>query len=62
MLVNVSAALAATVAAVVTGLWWLLFIPLLAFVECSALYFGASFAEALRSRDAEIERLRRLVS
>jgi hypothetical protein len=55
---DVIVALGAVIAVVVTQIWWLLFIPLLAFMECSALYFGWIFADVLRKKEAEIDRLR----
>lgn len=60
--VNVSVGIAALIAAIVTQIWWLMFIPLLAIVECSAVYFGSIFADVLREKDSEIERLRRELS
>ena len=59
---NIIVALLAVTCAIVTQIWWLMFIPLLAFVECSALYFGSVFAEVLRDKDRELERLRRELS
>jgi hypothetical protein len=54
-----SIALLAVIGAIVTHVWWLLFISLLAFVECAAMYFGSILAEVLREKEIEIERLRR---
>jgi hypothetical protein len=56
---TMSIALLAVIGAIVTHFWWLLFIPLLAFVECAAMYFGSVLAEVLQQKDLEIERLRR---
>ena len=46
-------------AAAVTQIWWLLFIPALALTEAAAVYIVTIFSDVLRARDAEIERLRR---
>lgn len=62
VLANIGIAITAVAAAIATHIWWLLFIPVMAFIECSALYFGLAFAEALRARETEIERLRRKLS
>lgn len=52
-------ALIGVVAAFVTQVWWLLFIPALALAEAGGVYVCAIFAAVLRDKDVEIERLRR---
>ena len=47
------------IAAFVTQIWWLLFIPVLALAEAAGCFLCAMFGDVLRDKDAEIERLRR---
>jgi len=56
---NLGVALIGLIAAVVTQIWWLLFIPVVALAEAGGIYVCALFAAVLRDKDAEIERLRR---
>ena len=57
-LMDLVIALIGLAAAVVTEIWWLLFIPGLALMEICCIYIGGVLSDALQERDAEIDRLR----
>ncbi len=48
----------AIIAAIMTQIWWLLLIPLIALAEGAGLYMSSIFPRVLKDRDAEIARLR----
>ena len=58
LLVDVTIAIVAIIAAIMTQIWWLLLIPLIAFAEGAGLYISSIFAKVLKDKDTEIERLR----
>ena len=56
-LIDFAIAMSGLAAAVVTGIWWLLFISALALMEMACIYIGGILIDALQDRDAQIDRL-----